>query len=348
MRRAAALLAALVAAATSLSCGAGTSRPAPWLGLNYNSGAGTGALSEFSAHGIAYDREGALEVQAGQTLQNDPELAGGLRRSIRAGMIADIEIDPVVGPSGCTGDPNASTLCLPTNGAHIRGYVHGIVQTAISVLGAYPAQRVLFEPMNEPWDWASPPGTIPGKAAAVEYAAIVAELLPLAVAAGIPLTDIYVPATGILNDGSSWVPDLYAAQPCLMPGPGSCGPIEAWNVHPYGLPHLATEGIGSVPHVRAQMLSGQNNLVVSEIGFCALDVAGGKYCNENRPDVDGTSAQTATWLRETLDEARPMHRAGWLRAVLVWLRSGGGWGMQAPDGSLTLQGRQLLRFARSP
>jgi hypothetical protein len=95
------------------------------------------------------------------------------------------------------------------------------------------------------------------------------------------------------------------------------------------------------------MLSGQDNLIVSEIGFCATDVDGGSGCDENVPDIDGTSAQTAAWLSETLKEAAPMHQAGWLKALLVWERAGSGWAMQNPDGSLTAQGRALDLFADS-
>jgi hypothetical protein len=174
---------------------------------------------------------------------------------------------------------------------------------------------------------------------------ILAQLLPAARAAKVPLRDIYVPATGILKDGTSWVIDLYQAQPCLKPGPDSCGPIAGWNLHPYGLPHSTARGIDSVPHVRSQMLSGQNNLVVSEIGFCATDVNNGKDCDDNVPEVVGTSEQTAAWLTATLVDAARMHRAGWLKALLIWERSGTGWAMQHANGALTAQGRAFDLFA---
>jgi hypothetical protein len=352
-RRAAGLVvavgvAALGLGAANLSCSAAPApQPSPWLGLNYNSGSNTGPVNQFSVLGITYDREGSLEVSAGQTPTNTARLASGLRTAVRAGMALDVVLNPAGGRSGCTGDPNGSTLCLPTDRAAVRSYVASAVVTMAAIRRFESGRRVLFEPMNEPWNWASPPGTISGRVAAAEYAAVLAQLLPRAREAGIPMADIYVPAIGTLTDGSSWVTDLYAARPCLAPGPQSCGPIEGWNVHPYGLPHSTAEGIGSVPGLRAQMLGGENNIVVSEIGFCALDIAGGRFCNQNRPDIDGTSAQTAAWLAETLREAVPMHRAGWLQAVLLWARSGGGWAMQASDGSLTPQGRQLLRFAAS-
>jgi len=206
-------------------------------------------------------------------------------------------------------------------------------------------RRVLLEPMNEPWDWASPSGTPAGKLAAAEYAAILAQLLPAARSAGIALNQIYVPGDGKLDDGTQWADDLYAAQPCLKPGSGTCGPIEGWNLHPYGRPGRTDQGIGSVPGIRSRMLSGENNIIVSEIGFCAEDVAKGSGCAENTPSVVGTSAQTARWLAETLRAALAMHRQGWLKALIVWDRVGDAWGMQAPDGRLTAQGEVLTRFA---
>jgi len=328
-----------------------TPAPGPdvaWLGLNYNSGAGVGTLQDFARRGIVYDREGGISVKAGATPASSARFAHGLAVSFAAGMVPDIQVNPALGPRGCTHDPVPPQLCLPTAGSDIAAFVDGFVKTANSVIHAYPRHRALFEPMDEPWDWAFPPGTSSGKTAASQYALIVAEVLRAAAAAGIPLRDIYVPATGVLNDGTWWIPDLYAAQPCLKPGRASCGPIEAWNLHPYGRPHSATEGIDYVPRVRADMLSGQNNLVVSEIGFCALDVNSGKSCQYNQPDVDGTSAQAATWLRQTLVEAARMHEQGWLRALLIWERAATGWAMQNRDGSLTAQGRVLDLFADSP
>jgi hypothetical protein len=326
--------------------------PAAWLGLDYNSSAHTARLRDFAARGIVYDREDGVEVNAGKTPANDPRFAGDLSTSYAAQMVPDIEVDLASGPRGCQGNPNPSKLCLPTDETSIGNYVRGFIQTVTSVRQAHPGKTVLFEPMNEPWTWASPPGTYSGTPAATQYAAILAQLLPAAKASGIPLSDIYVPATGALDDGTSWISDLYKAQPCLKPGPSTCGPIAGWNLHPYGRPDSSTEGIQSVPRVRAGMLSGLDNLVVSEIGFCANDVSGGKNCNVDK-DIVGTSAQTAAWLTATLKEAAPMHQAGWLKALLVWERTGAGatgsgWAMQYPDGRLTAQGRALDLFADSP
>jgi len=304
-------------------------------------------LDDFAVRGVVFDREGSIEVDDGETTDNAPQFAAGLNTAYSAHMVPDIQVDPASGPPGCEENPDPSKLCLPTDQTGIGSYVQGFIQTASSVLGAHPGKMVLFEPMDEPWSWGSPPGTQSGKVSAAQYAAILAQILIAAKAARIPSRDIYVPATGRLRDGTSWIPDLYEAQPCLKPGPRSCGPVAGWNLHPYGLPSSLSEGIESVPGVRAGMLSGQDNVIVSEIGFCAVNVDGGKQCNENQPDIVGTSAQTAAWLSATLGEAAAMHRAGWLKALVVWARSGGGWAMQNPDGSLTAQGRALDLFADS-
>jgi hypothetical protein len=257
----------------------------------------------------------------------------------------DIYINPTQGARGCSADPNgASKLCLPVSLTDVNAFVHAFIASVHSIRQAHPRVTV-FEPMNEPWNWPYPPGSSSGRQAAAEYAAMLARLLPAVRAARIPLSEIYVPATGQLADGTTWIPDLYQAQPCLRPGPGTCGPIEGWNVHPYGLPGRTSEGIGALPGVRATMLSGQNNIIASEIGFCAVNVNHGAHCDQNRPDIVGSSHQTARWMRDTLEAALGMHRAGWLHALLIWLRAGGGWAMQTGDGSLTPQGVVLMNFA---
>jgi hypothetical protein len=321
--------------------------PSPdWLGLNYNSGSATGGLTDFSRFGIVYDRLGDLAVNAGQTIESSPDLARGLRASSRAGMVPDVMVSPVRGPTGCTGDPNGSTLCLPDSEAAIDRFVRGFVTTTLSVRRAVPHHRAIFEPMNEPWDWAPPPGTASSARGARLYAATLVKLLPALRAAGVPLSAIYVPATGELADSTYWIPDLYTAEPCLKPGPRSCGPIEGWSVHPYGPPNSVTSGIREIPLLRRAMRSGEDNIVVSEVGFCETGVPD-SLCDENTPTVDGSSRQTARWLTQTLQEALRMHDAGWLRALIIWERTGGGWAMQLPDGALTAQGRALIRFART-
>lgn len=302
-------------------------------------------LSEFVAHGIVYDREGNIEPTAGALAVGGSKLARGLRVSYGAGMWPDIEVDPPrVLEAGCP----IPQGCLPTSAARIETFVHGFVRTAQSVLRAFPGKPVQFEPIDEPWGLGTPTWH-PGYRTAAAYAALLARLLDAvrrANAPAIPLADVYVPATGRLPDGSHWVADLYRAEPCLRPGPRTCGPIEGWNVHPYGRPGQRAVGIDWVPGLRAGMASGPDNIIVSEVGFCALDVPRND-CAINTSQIDGSSRQTAAWLTQTLREARPMHQAGWLKALLVWARAEGGWSMQLPDGSLTAQGRALISFADS-
>ena len=78
-----------------------------------------------------------------------------------------------------------------------------------------------------------------------EYAEVIAELLPEAQRAGIPLADIYVGAIG-----KKWIPKIYEAQPKLETE------IQGWYLHPYGPPSGTheenSEGIQSVPYVQAE------------------------------------------------------------------------------------------------
>jgi hypothetical protein len=316
-----------------------------WLGLDYNSLPGVGDLDDFVRHGIVFDRDGNIEPQAGALATADSKLGRGLRASLGAGMVPDIEIDPPAAGRRC----GLSRACLPVGEREIEAYVSGFVATAQSVLASFPGRRVLFEPMDEPWNIGSP-GSQPGYAAAADYAQVLAQLLPAIVVAkdpSIPLDDVYVPATGRLADGTFWLADLYRAEPCLRPGPFTCGPIEGWNVHAYGRPGRAEEGIDSVPGLRGEMASGGDNIVVSEIGFCTVDTAPDADCAHNNPDVFGTGAEATAWLDRTLHEALPMRRAGWLKALLVWARSSGGWSMQLPDGRLTPQGKALEQFGNA-
>jgi hypothetical protein len=316
-----------------------------WLGLDYNSRPGVGGLTDFVRHGIEFDREGNIEPPAGAPATADSRLGRGLRTSLAAGMIPDIEIDPAAGGPRCV----LGRACVPVGRREIDAYVRGFVATAQSVLASFPGRRVLFEPMDEPW-YVGAPGLPPGRRAAVEYASVLARLLPAIVAAkdqSIPLDDVYVPATGRLEDGTSWLTDLYRAERCLKPGPGTCGPIAGWNVHPYGRPRRRNQGIGSVPGLRARMASGADNIVVSEVGFCAIGAGPNGNCADDTPEVVGTPKQAAAWLGQTLREALPMRRAGWLKALLVWARWSGGWSMQLPDGTLTPQGKVLETFANA-
>jgi hypothetical protein len=317
-----------------------------WLGLDYNSRPGIGGLADFVRHGIAFDREGNIEPVAGALATPDSKLGRGLRASFGAGMVPDLVIDPsVVGVQPCA----AERACLPVGAQEVGSYVRGFVATAQSVLAAFPGRRVLFEPMDEPWNIDSAEAE-PGYPAAAAYAQVLARLLPAVLAArnpSIPLEDVYVPATGKLGDSSLWLADLYRAEPCLKPGPGTCGPIEGWTVHAYGLPGRRSEGIESVPGLRSGMASGADNIVVSEVGFCAVNAAPDLTCSSNNPDVFTTSEQAAAWLNQTLREALPMRRAGWLKGLLIWARFSNGWSMQLPSGALTAQGKVLQEFGNA-
>ena len=217
----------------------------PWLGLNGNSLTFLGPVDAFVEHGALYDRSDAVEWVAGETLAQGGE---GLSASIKDGMIPDVTIE-FAGYSGCS----FHSQCLPTSDAAITSYVDGFIATATEIRAKYPAAEIPFEAINEPWGYGS----------ADQYAAILARLLPTAARAGIPLTQIYA---GAFEHG--WVQSLYQAQPQLQ------SEIKGWYLHPYAGERNPGEGIGSLPSIQAEMTSGQNNLIVSEIGFCAPDVNG--------------------------------------------------------------------------
>lgn len=286
----------------------------PWLGLNGNSVNYLGPVGLFARHRVLFDR---IELTAGQM----PGSSEALRRSIAAGMIPDVTIEY----RGYTGDDWGTPDPRFPRGSAIARYVQGFLKTALWIRRAYPRARVLFEPINEPYGYAS----------AAQYADMIAALLPAAAHAGLPLAQIYVAAWG-----KDWVPNMYEAQPRLRTL------IEGWYFHPYGPPSGAANadsaGIQSVPAVQAQMTSGQGNIVISEIGWCALDVRHGEGCGT--PYV-ATGGQAAADLSQALQNALPMRAAGWLRALLVFSRNYGGWAMQLPGGGLTEAGRTLLRFA---
>jgi len=303
----------------------------PWLGLNGNGYTYLGPVGTFVEQGIAFDRSGPVEWGAGERLkERGRETAGGeaLAADMSEGMIPDITIE-YAGYQGCGWGED----CLPT-GAAAKAYVEGFIASAREILAAYPGAEILFEASNEPW----------GHGSASQYASILAQLLPEAQKAGIPLEDLYVGATG-----KHWVRSLYAAQPSLR------GEIEAWYAHPYGPPHGTREedsqGIQSLPALQSEMTSGQNNIVVSEIGFCTPDVNKGKRTREQCADSDAAaenSGQAAEELTEMLENALPYHLAGWLRALIVYSRNDGGYAMQLSSGKLTAQGKALEAFAETP
>ncbi len=285
----------------------------PWLGLNGNSAGVPGGLDRFVERGVVYDRSGGVEMSAGDTLAQD---APGLQRSIEAGMIPVIPLD-FAGYSKC----RYGRHCLPTDPKAISEYARGFVATAEEVLAHYPVVPFKFEVINEPW----------GYGTSQEYAAFLALLLPLVARSHIPLEDVYAGASG-----EGWVQGLYAAQPQLRTE------IHGWYLHPYARERKPGQGMAEVPRTRSEMASGQDNLIVSEIGFCATSIRRVQCLTSAAPVRD--PAEAARALEGELRIAAADHRAGWLRAVLVYSRTDGGWAMQLPKGRLTEAGLMLESF----
>ncbi len=324
---------------------------APWLGLDGNSGGiQPQYLGEFVAHNIVYDRGGApgINWEAGEL----PEAGGrateggvALATSVDAGMIPDVTIDYKGYRGNFQSDrnfPRERTKGEEKNGKNtIRGYVEGFVDSAKAIHERYPS--AIFEPMNEPWGYTTPHYN------ALEYANVIAKLLPTAKAAGIPLSSIYVGATGkdcpnpankAECTSNGWVPAMYAGHPSLE------SEIQGWYFHPYGPPNGNgteegdSESIESLPLVQEVMTSGQNSIIVSEIGYCSHEVGAG--CNRDEPESE---TQAAQHLTEMLGHALAYHEAGWLRALIVYARNGGGWAMQRENSAiLTKSGEGLDAF----
>jgi hypothetical protein len=318
-----------------------------WLGLNGNSSTYLGPIGYFLDRGVVYDRSGAVDFTAGETVRVGAALTPGgraLMRDLGEGMVPVVTVEY----AGYTGNfgPDRHFPTEVGGSPTLREYVAGFTRTVRSILDAYPHRGILFEPMNEPWGYTTP--VYNGR----EYAAVIAQLLPAAKAAQIPLSDIYVAATptGAKPAGASgaqtWIGQMYEAAPALRTE------IGGWYTHPYG-PATREGGIGSLPALQSEMTSGQNNIIVSEIGYCAANVNNGESCpgGANQPDAN-TSGEAASGLTATLNTALGYRESGWLRALLVYSRNAGGWAMQLPHGRLTRSGRALeefaLRYGRSP
>ena len=204
----------------------GTSTPVPtdqfaydpaagavWLGLNGNNSTYLGAIGAFVEKGVAYDRGGPINFTAGQL----PEPGLGLQDDLADGMIPVVAIQYKGYGGNYSPDPSFPS---PEDGRHkIKRYVKGFVKTAAAILAAYPGRTILFEPINEPWGYTTPQYN------GAAYADVIAALLPAAREAGIPLSSIYVAATG-----KQWVRQMYEAQPQLQ------REIQGWYLHPYGQP----------------------------------------------------------------------------------------------------------------
>jgi IPT/TIG domain-containing protein len=304
----------------------------PWLGLNGNNSTGLGAVGAFAQHGIVYDRSGPVEWTAGQLAQR-----GGVATAAGRALSADIAdgMIPVVtieyrGYAG-TFSPDASFPSEAHGSQTLDEYVAGFIASATSIFAAHPGVGILLEAINEPWGYTTP------RYNGAQYADVVAKLLPAAARAGIPLNEIYIAASG-----RHWVTQMYAEQPRLQTE------IGGWYLHPYGPPSgsfaEASAGIQSLPQVQAEMTSGQNNLIVSEVGYCAENVNDGKACGGLDTSSDTRAAEN---LGAMLVNALPYHEAGWLRALLIYSRNDGGWAMETAGGKLTAQGRVLLAFAEA-
>jgi hypothetical protein len=343
--------------------------PAPgglWLGLNGDSSSNSynhewlGSPDEFSRSGIVYDRS-FDELTAGQLPSethsdgHGPEFEDRLSVAHRYGMIPVAAIE-YQGYNGTLSPDAAFPAATRTSAEKAEGkttiaqYVQGFVTSASAILAIasrrYPGMPVLLEPMNEPWGYTTPHDN------GAQYAKVIAALLPAARAAGIPLTDIYVSAFGAdqrLNAhgepelfAPGWVAAMYEAEPSLRTE------IAGWYFHPYGFPS-GTEfndswGIQSVPEVRRQMSSGADNIIVSEIGYCAQSEGGD--CHDSRGTVVATRAEAATRMTEMLENALPSYEAGWLKALIIYGRGDGGWSMvDYPSLAVSEQGQALLAFA---
>jgi hypothetical protein len=349
-----------------------------WLGLNGNSDV-TENIDAFTAHNIVYDRGGGpgINWEAGELLEEGGKATEGgkaLAKSIEAGMIPDILIDYKGYEGNFEPDPEfpqERTKKEEEEGKNtIKGYVEGFVKSAKAIHAKYP--NALFEPINEPWGYTTPQYN------GAEYANIIAELLPAVKTAGVPLSEIYVAAYGndctktecgyeteqeikedrrpnchkegkflcgcekeghVLCTANDWISAMYAAHEKLMEE------IGGWYFHPYG-PVSGTGsgdsgGIESLPPVQEKMTSGQNNIIVSEIGWCAESVAA---C-EGSPEVENGKIG-AEDLTDMLDKASRYHEAGWLRALIVYGRGAGGFGMES-KGVLTNEGEALDAFAET-
>jgi hypothetical protein len=304
--------AAAAAGVAATARAAGPFPGGPWLGLNGNSTDYLGGLEEFVEHRVVYDRGGAIELAAGETLA---QAGPPLEKSIKAGMIPVILIE-FDGYSGCT----FGKACLPTDPKALSAYARGFISTAEEILDKWPAAGITFEAINEPW----------GYGTADQYAAFLALLLPQVARSHIPPEDVYVGATG-----EGWIQGLYQAQPQLR------NEIEGWYLHPYAKERKPGEGMAEVPGIRAEMASGRGNVSVSEIGFCAVSVNRGQCLSSSAPAFDPSDAAGA--LEKELEIARADHAAGWLRSVLVYSRTDGGWAMQQ-RGGLTEPGQMLEAF----
>jgi hypothetical protein len=200
---------------------------------------------------------------------------------------------------------------------------------------AFPGAQIMWEIINEPYFQ----GSESESTKRAKYAAIVFDVLTRCRAAGIPLETIYV-----AGYGREWITGMYAAQPSLRTE------VQGWYFHPYGPPNNSllenAEGIQGLPALRAELTSGQGNIIVSEDGVWTPDVNGGAAKGGPASCHAANSTQAAEWLVEKLRHAARYHAAGWLRAYVVYSRNDGGWAMETSGKVLTAQGAALVAFTK--
>jgi hypothetical protein len=294
-----------------------------------------GGLEVFSSYGAVFDRggwngEGGIEFEAGEL----PSPGDDLEQSFRAGMEPVVSIDYV----GYGGHWWGADEKFPHTTVEIAAYVEGFVKTATAIREAYPGREALFEVMNQP------EGNTTPEYYAEEYANVVAAVLPAARLAGIPLEDVYVTAVeygqNAKEEGGSWIGEMYEADPSLE------SEVRGWAAEPYGPPPGGGEGIESLVGLRKQMRSGENNVLVSAVGFCATEVAGG-YCKEGEPETVSTGQEAGEDMTKLLTTALGYHEEGWLKALIVFARGYGGYSLQLENGEITAQGKALIGFAEA-
>jgi IPT/TIG domain len=307
----------------------------PWLGLDGNSDAAwSGTPEDFVLHNVVYDRGGApgIDWKAGEKVEVEGKLTPSgeaLNRSIEDGMTPVVTIEYKGYTGNFTSDP-----AFPHTESQISEYVEGFVSSAAEIYEH--DNRAYVEAMNEPWGYTTPQYN------GAEYARVIAALYKAS-----PESPAYVAAYGADKnekeewDPAGWIPAMYEAEPELMTE------VRGWSFHPYGPPSGTefnnSEGIESVPNVRALMTSGQSNIIISEVGYCAHGVNGGEHCTGGSSETE-TGAQAAESLGTVLFVAGRYREAGWLKALVVYARADGGWAMQEPGGELTAQGKTLDGF----
>ncbi|MHB1538522.1 MAG: hypothetical protein ACYCUM_10260 [Solirubrobacteraceae bacterium] len=302
-----------------------------WLGINSNTGgAYLTTVSEFAKYGLLYDRGNGLNWYAGGTTSvEEYEGLHGLEHptveySLRAGMTPIITLEP-------------EGSKLPSTEAEIDALASALVKSIKAAREAFPSSPMLFELINEPYFYEG--GT------ASTYAKIVGATLTACEDAAIPLDIVYVAGGATM----SWIGEMYTAVPKLETQ------VQAWYFHPYGPPSGTVnegyvEGIQTLPEAREKAKSGRDNIIVSEVGFWTPDVNKGEGKGGPESCWASSKDQAAEWLTEMLKNAVPFHAEGWLRALVVFSRSFGGWAMQYSEepeyGTLTPSGEAMINFAQ--